>query len=76
MNEPQRDYKLALELFGNIFVTTQQWVRKITKGPQVKGKAELGIYADELRCDQETFVAMGQEEELNNSHQLLAIIET
>ena len=45
------------------------------KGPQVKGKAELRVYADELRCAQETLLAMGQEEQLNNSHQLLAIIE-
>ena len=44
-------------------------------GPQFKGKAELRVYADELRCAQETLVAMGQEKELNNSHQLLVIIE-
>ena len=79
VSEPQRGYQLALELleerFGNNFVIAQEWVRKITKGPQVKGKAELRVYADELRCAQETLVAMGQEEELNNSHQLLAIVE-
>ena len=79
VSEPQRGYQLALKLleerFGNNFVIANEWVKKITKGPQVKGRTELRLYADDLRCAQETLVAMGQEEELNNSHQLLAIIE-
>jgi transposase InsO family protein len=79
VKEPSDGYKHALELleerFGNNFIIAQEWIKKITSRPSVKGTAELREFADDLRCCQETLKTMGYAAEMDNSHSMLAIIE-
>ena len=79
--EPSEGYKKAKQLlkerFGNDYLITETWVKKIGSfeaiGPRDKGK--LQEFADELRVCAETLRAMNKLEEINNQTNMLKIVE-
>jgi len=73
----QRARQLLKERFGNDYVITEAWIKKIncfgTIGP--KDVSKLRDFADELKCCSETLKAMDRLNEIDNQSNLLRIVD-
>ena len=78
---PEQGYKRAKQLlkerFGNDYVITETWIKRITSFGSIKpaDREKLREYADELKSCKETLKAMGRLNEVNNQTNLLRIVE-
>lgn len=79
--EPAEGYrhakKLLKERFGNDYMITESWIKKVTNFSNIKANDREGLreYSDELNSCKETLKAMKKLNEINNQTNLLRIVE-
>ena len=72
-----RAKQLLKERFGNEYVITESWIKRITGFGNIKSndRDKLREYSDDLNSCKETLKAMGKLNEINNQTNLLRIVE-